>query len=211
MYIGQAILRREDERFLRGRGRFVEDVSLDQPIAHAAFVRSPHAHAAVTRVETAQAASMPGVLAVLTGDDWTAAGHGDAEGVWPVKDRSGAEARSVYRPLICVDGVVRCVGEIVAMVVAEDRHQALDAAEAIEVGYEEKPANTITARALDPDTPLVHPAFGTNEVLATEHGCKEETEAALASAHHVTEVVCPPTASPPPRWSPAATWGTTTG
>ena len=133
MYVGQAVLRREDERFLRGRGRFVEDVTLDQPIAHAAFVRSPHAHAAVTRVDTSRAASMPGVLAVLTGDDWTAAGHGEAEGVWPVKDRSGADARTAYRPLICVDGVVRCVGEIVAMVVAEDRHQALDAAEAVEV------------------------------------------------------------------------------
>ena len=191
MYIGQAIRRREDERFLRGRGRFVEDVTLDEPIVHAAFVRSPHAHAAVTGVETAQAASMPGVLAVLTGADWTAAGHGEAEGVWPVKDRSGTEARSVYRPLICVDGVVRCVGEIVAMVVAEDRHQALDAAEAIAVDYEERPANTVTARALDADTPLVHPEFGTNKVLVTEHGQKEETEAALAKAHHVTEVVVP--------------------
>ena len=191
MYVGQAIRRREDERFLRGRGRFVEDITLDQPIAHAAFVRSPHAHAAVTRVETAQAAAMPGVLAVLTGADWTAAGHGEAEGVWPVKDMSGTDSRTAYRPLICVDGVVRCVGEIVAMVVAEDRHQALDAAEAIEVDYEEKPANTITARALDPDTPLVHPGFGTNEVMVTEHGLKEETEAALAAAHHVTEVVVP--------------------
>ena len=191
MYVGQAILRREDERFLRGRGRFVEDVTLDQPIAHAAFVRSPHAHAAVTRVETTRAASMPGVLAVLTGADWTAAGHGEAEGVWPVKDRSGADARTAYRPLICVDGVVRCVGEVVAMVVAEDRHQALDAAEAIAVTYEEKPANILTAKALDPETPLVHPGFGTNEVLVTEHGLKEETEAALAKAHHVTEVAVP--------------------
>ena len=191
MYVGQAILRREDERFLRGRGRFVEDVTLDQPIAHAAFVRSPHAHAAVTRVDTTRAASMPGVLAVLTGADWTAAGHGEAEGVWPVKDRSGADARTAYRPLICVDGVVRCVGEIVAMVVAEDRHQALDAAEAIAVTYEEKPANILTAKALDPETPLVHPGFGTNEVLVTEHGLKEETEAALAKAHHVTEVAVP--------------------
>ena len=77
------------------------------------------------------------------------------------------------------------------MVVAEDRHQALDAAEAVEVTYDEKPANTITAKALDPDTPLVHPAFGTNEVLVTEHGLKEETEAALAAAHHVTELVVP--------------------
>ena len=191
MYVGQAILRREDERFLRGRGRFVEDVSLDQPISHAAFVRSPHAHASVTRVDATRAASMPGVLTVLTGDDWTAAGHGEAEGVWPVKDRSGADARTAYRPLICVDGVVRCVGEIVAMVVAEDRHQALDAAEAVEVAYEEKPANILTAKALDPETPLVHPGFGTNEVLVTEHGLKEETEAALAKAHHVTEVAVP--------------------
>lgn len=191
MYVGQAILRREDERFLRGRGRYVEDITLDDPIAHAAFVRSPHAHAAVTRVETARAAAMPEVLAVLTGADWSAAGYGEAEGVWPVKDMSGADARTVNRPFICVDGMVRCVGEIVAMVVAEDRHQAQDAAEAIAVDYEERPANTITAKALDPDTPLVHPAHGTNEVLVTEHGLEEETEAALAKAHHVTEVVVP--------------------
>ncbi len=191
MYVGQAIRRREDDRFLLGRGRYVEDITLDDPIAHAAFVRSPHAHAAVTRVDTARAAAMPGVLAVLTGEDWTRAGNGEAEGVWPVKDMSGAPARTVNRPFICVDGTVRCVGEIVAMVVAEDRHQAQDAAEAIEVDYEEKPANTITARALDADTPLVHPAHGTNEVLVTEHGLKEETEAALAKAHHVTEVVVP--------------------
>ena len=191
MYVGQAILRREDERFLRGRGRYVEDVTLDQPIAHAAFVRSPHAHAAVTRVDIAEAQAMPGVLAVLTGADWTAAGYGEAEGWWPIKDRSGADARTVNRPFICIDGVVRCVGEIVAMVVAEDRHQAQDAAEAIRVDYEEKPANILTASALDPETPLVHPAFGTNEVLVTEHGLKEETEAALAKAHHVTEVAVP--------------------
>lgn len=199
MYVGQAIRRREDERFLRGRGRFVEDVRLEEPIAHAAFVRSPHAHARVTRTDTEAAAALPGVLAVLTGADWTAAGYGEAEGVWPVADRSGAPARTVNRPFICVDGVVRCVGEIVAMVVAEDRHRALDGAEAVAVDYEEMPANTVTAKALDPETPLVHPALGTNEVLVTEHGLKEETEAALARAHHVTEVTVPTnrvTASP---------------
>ncbi len=191
MYVGQAIVRREDERFLRGRGTYVDDIALAEPIAHAAFARSPHAHAKVIHVDASAARSMPGVLAVLTGEDWLAAGYGEAEGVWPVADRSGQPARTVYRPFICVDGMVRCVGEIVAMVVAEDRFQAADAADAIEVAYEPLPANTLTAKALDPDTPLVHPQFGTNELLVTDHGLKDETEAALAAADHVTEVVVP--------------------
>ena len=74
MYVGQAIVRRADERFLRGRGNYVDDISLSEPIAHAAFARSPHAHAKVVRIETGAARAMPGVLAVLTGEDWLGAG-----------------------------------------------------------------------------------------------------------------------------------------
>ena len=107
-------------------------------------------------------------------------------------DRSGADARTAYRPLICVDGVVRCVGEIVAMVVAEDRHQALDAAEAIAVTYEEKPANILTARALDPETPArasrVRHQRGAGHRARAQGG---RPRPRLAKAHHVTEVAVP--------------------
>ncbi|MBM3481815.1 MAG: xanthine dehydrogenase family protein molybdopterin-binding subunit [Alphaproteobacteria bacterium] len=199
MYVGQPIRRREDVRFLTGRGLFVDDVQMTQPIAHAAFLRSPHAHAKIRSIKTERARGLPGVLTVLTGADWVRQGHGEADGVWPVNDRSGKPARTVNRPFICVDNVVRCVGEIVAMVVAEDRHQALDACEAIEVDYEPLPANVVTAKALDAGTPLVHPKFGTNEVLETYHGNKAVVDEAFKKAHHITKLEVPTnrvTASP---------------
>ena len=191
MYVGQSIKRREDDRFLTGSGKYVDDVFLSENIAHAAYVRSPHPHAKITNIATERAQAMPGVLAVLTGKDWTDAGYGEAESVWPVKDMSGEPSRTVNRPFLAIDGVVRYVGECVAMVVAEDRYSALDAAEAVEIEYEALPANVVTAKALDADIPLVHPELGTNMVLETTHGDKDATDAAFAKAAHVTECVVP--------------------
>ena len=156
MYVGQSIKRREDDKYLTGTGQFVDDVALSENIAHAAYVRSPHPHARIVGISMERALTMPGVLAVLTGKDWTDSGYGEAESVWPVKDMSGEPSRTVNRPFLAIDGVVRYVGECVAMVVAEDRYGAMDAAEAVNVEYEAHPANTVTAKALDTDTPLVH-------------------------------------------------------
>jgi carbon-monoxide dehydrogenase large subunit len=191
MYVGQSIKRREDNKYLTGTGQFVDDVALSENIAHAAYVRSPHPHAKIVSISTERALAMPGVLAVLTGKDWTDSGYGEAESVWPVKDMSGAPSRSVNRPFLAIDRVVRYVGECVAMVVAEDRYVAMDAAEAVDVQYEAHPANTVTAKALDAGTPLVHPTLGTNMVLETTHGDKDAMEAAFTVATHVTECVVP--------------------
>jgi len=191
MYVGQSIKRREDNKFLTGGGEYVDDVSLPENIVHAAYVRSPHPHAKIISISTERAATIPGVLAVLTGKDWLDAGYGEAEGVWPVDDMSGAPANTVNRPFLAVDGVVRYVGECVAMVVAETRYLALDAAEAVNVEYQPLNANTVTARALDADTPLVHPEFGNNLVLQTIHGDESATDEAFAKASHVTECEVP--------------------
>lgn len=190
MLVGKPILRREDSRLLMGKGQFVDDIRLPEAIAHAAYVRSPHPHARIRKIDTERAKTMPGVLAVLTGEDWRNAGYGDAAGFWPVVDKDGKPANTVNRPFIPAD-YVRHVGEAVALVIAEDRYQAMEAMEAVEVDYEPLPANTSTARALDPEAPLVHKQFGTNLVLETLHGDQQKVEAAFAQAFHVTECVVP--------------------
>mgnify|MGYP002859100744 CR=1 FL=1 len=191
MYVGQSIKRFEDYKYLTGNGQYVDDVKLPEHVAHAAFVRSPHAHARVRGLSIEKARAMPGVLAVLTGKDWTDSGLGEAESNWPVKDMHGEESLTVNRPFLAIDGIVRYVGECVAMVVAEDRYTALDAAEAVEVDYEALPANTVTAKALDADTPLVHESIGTNLVLETTHGDEAAVDAAFAGAAHITECAVP--------------------
>lgn len=191
MYVGQSIKRREDIKFLTGAGQYVDDVSLPEDIVHATYVRSPHPHAKIISISTERARAIPGVLAVLTGQDWLDAGYGEAESVWPVKDMSGEPAHTVNRPFLAVDGIVRYVGECVAMVVAKDRHLALDAAEAVAVEYEALPANTVTARALDPDTPLVHSHMHDNMALQTTHGDEAAADAAFAKAAHITECIVP--------------------
>ena len=190
MYIGEPVLRREDEKFLRGKGQYVDDVRLTEPIAHAAYTRTPHAHAKIVNISTNKAASMPGVLAVLTGRDWLDAGFGEADGVWPVKDKDGKTANTVNSPFLAVEKV-RYVGECVAMVIAEDRYQALDAAEAVEVSYDVLPANAVTSKALDEDAPILHEELGTNLVLETHHGNKFAVDEAFSKASHITEVEVP--------------------
>ncbi len=143
MYVGQSIKPREDDKFLTGGGQFMNDVILPGNIVHAAYVRSPHPRTKIVSISTERALAMPDVLTVLTGKDWTDSGYGKAESLWPVKDMGGAPSRSVNRPFPAIDGVVRYVGECVAMVVAEDHYAALDAAEAVGVEYEAFPANTI--------------------------------------------------------------------
>lgn len=191
MYVGQSIKRREDEKFLTGSGQYVDDVALPEGIVHATYVRSPHPHARIISISKERALAIPGVLAVLTGQDWLDAGYGEAEGVWPVNDMSGEPSHTVNRPFLAIHSVTRYVGECIAMVVAETRHLALDAAEAVDVEYEALPANVVTARALDPDTPLVHANLSDNMVLQTTHGDEAVVDAAFTKAAHITECVVP--------------------
>src|SRR5438132_6836388 len=151
--IGQSVSRFEDPRLLRGGGRYVGDIDL-AGMAFGYVLRSPHAHARIRAIETGRAKAAPGVLAVLTGADWQAAGFGDLPVPSGPKRRDGSP---LYRPPYpaLVKDRVRWVGDYVAFVVAETLHQAMDAAELIDVDYEPLPAVISTVDASAPGAPLV--------------------------------------------------------
>lgn len=178
--IGQSIPRREDERLLRGHGRFVDDLR-PAGAAHLALARSPHAHARIERLDASRALALPGVLGVFTGRDWIDAGYGELPCIWQV----GADMHEATRPAIAHD-VVRHVGDIVAGVVAETSALAHDAAAMIELDYTPLPALVDTRHALDADAPLVHPRFKTNRCFDIEFGDRAAAAAGFARATHVT-------------------------
>jgi carbon-monoxide dehydrogenase large subunit len=179
-YIGQPLRRREDIRFLRGKGLFVDDVA-PPGTAWCAFVRSPHGHARIRGVSTTVAGAMPGVLLTLTAEDWKRAGHGELTVVHPMPFSDGRPMNNAPRPAFAGDKV-RHVGDIVAAVVAESRFAAEDAAEAVTVDYEPLPCVCDPRAALAPGAPLLHERFGSNIVFDIERGNREKTESALAGA-----------------------------
>src|SRR5437773_1712074 len=169
-YFGAAVRRREDPRFLRGEGRFLDDVSV-AGMLHVAFLRSPYAHAMIRAIRTERARAAPGVVAVFT--------FADLESWMKPLPLFGApppglaaaiafEIRQAPQFALCRDRA-RYVGEIVAMVVAESRARAEDAAEAIEVEWEPRPVVTDMRQAAEPGTPLVHEAWGTNVGVGFTH------------------------------------------
>src|SRR3954471_18804858 len=159
-YIGRPLRRREDARFVRGQGLYVDDVVLPG-LAWCAFVRSPHAHARISSLSTRAAAARPGVLLTLTADDWDRAGHGELTVVHPMPFGDGRPMNCSPRPAFARDAVHH-VGDIVAAVIGETRFAAEDGAEAVAVDYEALPAVTTTREAVAPGAPLVHPEFGSN-------------------------------------------------
>lgn len=182
--IGDAALRKEDEKFLRGRGRFVSDISYPGQL-HAVFVRSPHAHADIASIDAEAAAAMPGVAAVLTDGDMKSVGP--LPFMWMVSNSDGSPMKQPpRRPL--ASGRVRHVGEPVALVAAETALQAADAAEAVAVNYEPRPAVSDAAEALLEDSPLVHAEAPGNEAYTWGRGDADAAGAALASAAHVVEL-----------------------
>ena len=150
--IGQSVSRFEDPRLLKGGGRYVGDMALPG-MAFGHVLRSPHAHARIRSIDTTKAKAAPGVLAVLTGADWQASGWGDLPVPGGLKLRNGGVFKPPY-PALAKDKV-RWVGDYVAFVVAETTHQALDAAELIEIDYEPLPAIASTAEATAKGAPRV--------------------------------------------------------
>ena len=174
MYIGQAVRRDEDYRFLTGRGRYTSDIELPD-MAHAAFLRSPHAHARIGSVSTVRAEAMPGVLTVITAKDWRKEGFGDTPLAWGVPFSDGRPMNTALRPVFARDKVCH-VGDTVAAVIADTVSQAQDAVEAIEVDYETLPPVRGTAHAIDPDAPILHDELGTNVLNEIEVGDRAEVE-----------------------------------
>jgi carbon-monoxide dehydrogenase large subunit len=183
--IGQHVVREEDERLLRGRGRYVSDMKAPGE-AQAYVLRSPHAHAKITAIDTTQAKAAPGVLAVLTGADIAKRGLGTTRPFAPRKRSNGQPAFVCPQPLLVKDRV-RYVGDPVAFVVAETLNQAKDAAELIEVGYEPLPAVITAEAAIAPGAPAVHDENPGNEAFFHEGGNKDAVDAAFAKAAHLVK------------------------
>ncbi|MBT5047654.1 MAG: xanthine dehydrogenase family protein molybdopterin-binding subunit, partial [Rhodospirillaceae bacterium] len=187
MYFGQPVRRREDIRFLKGKGRYSDDFALPG-MTYAAFVRSPHAHATIRSLSTEIAAAMPGVLKILTADDWEAAGNGELVCVHPMPFSDGRPMNEKLKPVLA-RGKVCHVGDPVACVIAETRFAAMDGAEAVAVDYDPLPSVTKIGRALDDGAPILHEEIGSNMVFEIERGDSASVDTVFEDAHHVTEMV----------------------
>ncbi len=183
--LGQAVPRSEDPRLLRGGGRYVDDVVLPR-MAHGCVLRSPHAHAEIRAIDSAAARAAPGVLAVLTGEDWAASGLGDLPRGSGRTMRDGSPMHVPPYPAL-VHGRVRRVGDYVAFVVAETAAQARDAAELIAVDYAPLPAVTDTAQAARPGAPAVWDNCPDNICFVHLAGDKAAVDRAIEAAAHVIE------------------------
>ena len=184
--IGQAATRYEDNRLLSGTGRYVEDVNIEGQ-CYAAFVRSPHAHATITAIDTTEASSLPGVLGIYTVDDLKADGIGDIPCMAPAANKDGSSCVMPPRPALA-SGRVRYVGDAVAVVIAETRSKALDAAEAVWVDYDLLPAVVETGKAMATDSNPVWDEAANNQCFDWEDGDAEATEKAFAAASHTVEL-----------------------
>lgn len=183
--VGQGVSRFEDPRLLRGGGRYVDDLKLPG-MAHGVVVRAQHAHAKILGIDTQAAKAAPGVLAVLTAGDIKAAGLTDIPVPGGFKRRDGAP---MYKPRypILAETHVRWVGDYVAFVVAETAAQAQDAAELVQVDYEELPAVVSTAEAPKAGTPKVWADAPDNICFVELVGDKAATDAAFANAAHIVK------------------------
>ncbi|HJS38690.1 MAG TPA: xanthine dehydrogenase family protein molybdopterin-binding subunit, partial [Burkholderiales bacterium] len=184
--IGARVQRKEDYRFLTGAGQYTDDVTLPRQ-THAAFVRTPHAHAKIKSVNTAKAKAAPGVLAVYTGEDIAAAKLGGLPCGWLITDVNGQPMKEPPYPVLA-QGKVRHVGERVAVVVAETQDQARDAAELVQVDYEVLPAVADGRLARAKGAPQLHDAAPDNTCYVWALGDKAAVDAAFAKAAHVTKL-----------------------
>jgi carbon-monoxide dehydrogenase large subunit len=184
--IGQPMKRYEDLRLITGRGRYTDDVVLPG-MAFAQVLRSPVAHGVLRRIDAEPARHIPGVLLVLTGEDVAAEGLRDIACEHPLTNRDGTPRHDTPRPVLAV-GKLRHVGQPVALVVAETREAARDAAEAIEVDYDELPAVADVRAALQPEAPQLFEHIPGNLVFDwdNDQGDAAATEAAFAKAERVT-------------------------
>src|ERR1700712_1636669 len=136
--IGASVVRKEDRRFITGRGRYVDDIKI-LGMTHAHFIRSPHGHAKVKSIDSSAAMEMPGVVGVLTGQQIVDDKVGNLIWGWAVSSQDGSPMKMGAWPAMAPE-IVRFVGQAVAVVIAETKNQAKDAAEAVVVIYEELPA-----------------------------------------------------------------------
>ncbi len=182
--LGASVKRKEDIRFITGKGHYVDDINRPGQ-AYAYFLRSPHAHATINKLDVGAARAAPGVVAVFTGDDVAADKVGGLICGWAITSKDGSPMKAGAHPALA-QGKVRYVGDHVAVVIADTLAQARDAAEKIVVDYGVLPAVTDPAKAVGAAT--IHDAAPDNTVYNWHLGDKAATDAAFAKAAHVTKV-----------------------
>ncbi|HKI73407.1 MAG TPA: xanthine dehydrogenase family protein molybdopterin-binding subunit [Pseudomonadales bacterium] len=182
--IGKRVLRKEDQRFITGKGQYTDDINI-RGQAYAYFVRSPVAHAKIDSVSTAAAQNSPGVIAVLTGADLAGDGLGTLPCGWMIHSKDGSEMKQPPHPIMAATHV-NYAGEPVAIVVAESYLAAKNAAEMVEVDYGELPAVVDLAKAQE--APAIYEEVPRNTCYEWELGDKEATDKAFAAADHVTRI-----------------------
>jgi carbon-monoxide dehydrogenase large subunit len=183
--IGQSVRRKEDGRFITGSGQYTDDVTLPGQ-TFGVFVRSPHAHARIRSIGLDAAQAAPGVIRIFVGADLAEAKVGGLPCGWLIHSKDGSPMKEPPHPVLA-QGKVRHVGDQVALVVAETLLQAKDAAELIQVEYEELPA-VIDIGAADSIGSAVHDDVDDNTCYDWGHGDKAGVEAAFAKAAHVTRL-----------------------
>ena len=174
--IGAPVRRKEDFRFLTGKGRYTDDINRPGQ-AHAWFLRSPHAHATIRGIDTGAAKAAPGVVDVFTGADLD--GVGGLICGWMIHSKDGSPMKAGPHPALA-QGKVRYVGDHVAVVIAETVAQAKDAAERIVVDYDVLPAVADAVKAQKPGATPVHDVAPDNTVFAWHLGDKAASDAAFA-------------------------------
>ena len=182
--IGQPVLRSEDPKLVQGRGSYTDDLNVAGQ-AYAVMVRSRDAHGIIRSIDTAAAKALPGVLAVLTGEDLKS--YGGLKCLLPLKNRDGSPIKYKPRPALATDKV-RFVGDPVACVVAETVAQAKDAAEAVSLDVEPLPAVTSAREAVQPGAPKVWDEVPGNIALDFHHGDAEKVAEAFVKAAHVVKL-----------------------
>ena len=183
--IGKALPRREDRRFLTGAGQYTDDVVMPGQ-TYGFFVRSPHAHARIRKIDTSRALKAPGVVAIFTGADLAEAKVGGLPCGWLIHSKDGSPMKEPPHPALA-QGKVRHVGDQVALVVAESLNQAKDAAELVDVDYEPLTA-VIDPATADKAPAAVHDEVPDNVCYDWGHGDKAAVDAAFAKAAHVTRM-----------------------
>jgi len=184
--IGAPVRRKEDFRFITGKGQYTDDINRPGQ-THAAFLRSPHAHANIKKLDISGAQKAEGVIAVLTGDDLAKDGVGGLICGWMIHSKDGSPMKAGGHPALA-QGKVRYVGDHLAVVIAETLAQARDAVEKIHVDYELLKPVIDMAHATDSGSPVIHDVAPDNQVYDWHLGDKGATEAAFAKAKHVTKL-----------------------
>lgn len=184
--IGQATTRIEDDRFTSGQGRYIEDLQFPNQ-SYAVFVRSPHAHARIIEIDKDSVSDLPGILGVYTCEDLRGAGIGDVPCNAGVTNIDGSPCYKPPRPALA-DGMVRFVGDPVAVIVAETKAQAQDAAEQLWVDYEMLDAVVETDQAMTPGKPQIWDGAASNRCFHWQAGKKDSTDEAFEMANHVVDL-----------------------